>query len=203
MITKVCGLRDSEDIRRAMEMGADWIGFDFNPASARYVSMIPTHAGIIPDKAELDAINVKQAPKRVGVFLDEMPQSIITRAVNYKLDILQLNGNEGATLIRNLRSTLDPDICPGIRIMKRVCIPASPSANFDISVATLPYMDCVDYFLFEIESPSTGVSDKVHWQQLLKDYTGHVPFLLGGTPTATTNLREYRHPQFIGTDTLI
>ena len=91
--------------------------------SPRNVTMIPSHAGIIPDTTRLVANSeTPSCYQRVGVFVDEMAQNIITRVVNFKLDVIQLHGHEEPTLIRNLRSTIDPDLRPGIQIWKAISI---------------------------------------------------------------------------------
>ena len=124
MIVKVCGLRDSENIRQVVGLGVDWIGMEFRQQSERNVMMISTHAGIIPDRAPKSAVAANGGPRRqvwrVGVFTDEMAQNIITRAVNFRLNAIQLQGDEQPTIIRNLRRTLDPDLCPGVRFIKSI-----------------------------------------------------------------------------------
>ena len=52
-LIKVCGLRDDENIRQVAALGVDWIGMIFWDHSPRNVTMIPTHAGIIPDRGNL------------------------------------------------------------------------------------------------------------------------------------------------------
>ena len=141
---KVYSVRNGEDIRNAMEQGADWMSLDFTPNSPRFVSMLPTHAGIIPDRADDMPSASQLMPKKVGVFVDEMPQNIITRVVNYQLDIVLLNGNETPTMVRNLRSTLDPDIHQGILFMKGVTSKEERKK----------YEYCVDGFLVRRESES-------------------------------------------------
>ena len=179
MIVKVCGMRDGENIRQVTELGVDWIGMIFWEKSPRNVTMVPTHAGIIPDKGSLPASpsekTGKAAPKYVGVFVDEMPQNIITRAVNFKLDIIQLHGNESPTLIRNLRATLDPDIRPGIKFIKAISV----SSRDDIA-AYKDYEDCVDYFLFDTRCKTIGGSGEQFDWTILEAYDGDVPFLLSG-----------------------
>ena len=118
-------MRDGENIRQVSELGVDYIGFIFWNKSPRYVTMRPTHAGIIPDRANSQYSTRNTSFQRVGVFVDEMPQSIITRVVNFGLDVIQLHGHETPTMIRNLRATLDPDLHPGIQIWKALSIPAS------------------------------------------------------------------------------
>jgi len=197
MIIKVCGLRDGENIRQVIGAGAQWIGMVFYPASPRYVSSIPTHAGIIPDMGSDILPSDENHVKRVGVFVDEMPQTIITCAVNYRLDIIQLHGHETPTMIRNLRRTLDPDIRPGIRFMKAISV-----ATADDILQYRDYEDCVNYFLFDTKCPTAGGSGQSFDWQLLSHYDGSVPFLLSGGigPSDAARVRAFHHPQCIGID---
>lgn len=106
--------------------------FDFRPDSPDYVHMISSQAGIIPDYSEerLRSLRKQAAAEeasegeaaeeklRVGIFADDMPQNIVTRVYNYGLDVVLLLGDESAVMMDNLQRTLDPDIRPGIRIVK-------------------------------------------------------------------------------------
>ena len=194
MKIKVCGMRDGENIRRVAALGVDWIGMIFWDKSPRYVTMIPTDAGIIPDRADTTP---KTDIKRVGVFVDEMPQNIITRAVNFELDLIQLHGHETPTMIRNLRRTLDPDIRPGIQFIKAISV----SCRDDIA-AYKPYEDCVDYFLFDTKSPTVGGSGAQFDWSVLEAYDGSKPFLLSGGigPDNAERVKAFHHPQCIGID---
>ena len=128
MIIKVCGMRDAENIRAVSELNIDLLGFDFRPESPRFVRMVSSLAGTIPDYSEEQVRQKKnlsespsqplRQPARVGVFADDMPQSIVTRVYNYQLDFVQLNGNESRVMIENLKRTLIPDIAPDIKIIK-------------------------------------------------------------------------------------
>lgn len=194
MIVKVCGLRDGENIRQVAELGVDWIGMIFWEKSPRNVTMIPSHAGILPDRA-MDMGDFKA--KRVGVFVDEMPQSIITRVVNFKLDLIQLHGKETPTLIRNLRRTLDPDIRSGIQVIKAISV----SCREDIA-AYKDYADCVDYFLFDTKCPTVGGSGNQFDWSVLEAYDGDIPFLLSGGigPDDAERIKAFHHPKCIGID---
>jgi phosphoribosylanthranilate isomerase len=194
MIVKVCGLRDGENIRQVAELGVDWIGMIFWEKSPRNVTMIPSHAGILPDRA-MDMGDFKA--KRVGVFVDEMPQSIITRVVNFKLDLIQLHGKETPTLIRNLRRTLDPDIRSGIQVIKAISV----SCREDIA-AYKNYADCVDYFLFDTKCPTVGGSGNQFDWSVLEAYDGDIPFLLSGGigPDDAERIKAFHHPKCIGID---
>ena len=194
-IVKVCGLRDSENIRQVAALGVDWIGMIFWEKSPRNVTMIPSHAGIIPDRASLSPLATNNSPLKVGVFVDEMAQNIITRVVNFQLDIIQLHGHETPTLIRNLRRTL-ADIRP-VKVIKAISV----SSHDDIA-AYKDYADCVDYFLFDTKCPSVGGSGQQFDWSVLDAYDGEVPFLLSGGigPDDAERVRNFQHPKCIGID---
>ena len=194
-IVKVCGLRDSENIRQVAALGVDWIGMIFWEKSPRNVTMIPSHAGIIPDRASLSPLATNNSPLKVGVFVDEMAQNIITSVVNFQLDLIQLHGHETPTLIRNLRRTL-ADIRP-VKVIKAISV----SSRDDIA-AYKDYADCVDYFLFDTKCPSVGGSGQQFDWSVLDAYDGEVPFLLSGGigPDDAERVRNFHHPKCIGID---
>jgi len=197
MIVKVCGLRDVANISEVVAAGADWIGMIFYPKSPRNVEMVSTGAGIIPDRAATDTTMLTTKVKRVGVFVDDMAQNIITRVVNYRLDMVQLHGNEGATLIRNLRATIDPDIHPGIKFIKAISI----SSVSDIEQCR-QYDGVVDYFLFDTKCVTVGGSGCQFDWTVLDAYHGQTPFLLSGGigPDDVDAIKNIKHPRMIGVD---
>lgn len=198
MIIKVCGMRDADNIRAVSALGVDMIGLIFWPQSPRYVRMINSRSGIIPDKAGEGVVDGGLArPKLVGVFVDDMPQNIVTRVYNYNLDYVQLHGHESPTMIDNLRRTLDPDIRPGIKIIKAVSVGCADDVE-----RCRDYEGCVDMFLFDTRTPKVGGSGEQFDWSVLEAYTGNVPFLLSGgigLDDAGRVLR-FNHPQLAGID---
>jgi len=194
-IVKVCGMRDSENIAQVASLGVDWIGLIFWPKSPRNVSMIPTLVGTMPDRTSLSPVTAEHAPQRVGVFVDPMAQDVITRVVNYQLDLVQLHGHETPTLIRNLRRTL-ADIRP-VKFIKAISV----SSRDDIA-AYRDYEDCVDYFLFDTKCMTVGGSGEQFDWSVLDTYDGTRPFLLSGGigPDDAERVRNFHHPQCIGID---
>ena len=213
MIVKVCGMREPENIRDVAALGVDWIGFIFYPKSPRYVSQIRSRAGIIPDYSvfmkheelsskelsskELSSKEMMRQVKRVGVFVDDMPQNIVTRAVNYELDIIQLHGSESIIMIDNLRSTLAPSIRKGIKFMKALSI----STAEDI-LRYKEYEGHVDYFIFDTQTPLVGGSGNHFDWNMLDAYDGNTPFILSGGvgPDDAERVLSIRHPMFAGID---
>ncbi|MDD7336380.1 MAG: phosphoribosylanthranilate isomerase [Prevotella sp.] len=203
MIIKVCGMRDALNIREVCQLDINWMGFIFVENSPRYVSQITSLAGIIPDfsayidKQGHDTLQAHNDIKRVGVFKDEMPQTIITRVVNFKLDIVQLHGDESPVMIDNLRRTLVPDICKDIKIMK--ALPISDAADME---RWKPYEGHADYLLFDTKTATGGGSGRKFNWALLDNYHGTLPFLLSGGigPDDAEAIKAIRHPQFLGID---
>lgn len=198
MVIKVCGMRDARNIREVSQLGIDMIGMIFYPKSPRYVEMQSSHAGIIPDYVKED-INIKSSktPARVGVFVDDMVQNIVTRVVNYHLDYIQLHGNEPREMCENLRLTLNPDIRPGIKIIKAISV----SDASDIQKYK-EYVGAVDLFLFDTKCKTVGGSGQQFDWQVLEQYDGEVPFLLSGGigPEDASRLHAFHHPKCIGID---
>jgi phosphoribosylanthranilate isomerase len=207
MKVKVCGMRNGENIRQVAALGVDYIGMVFWDKSPRNVTMIPTQAGIIPDRVALhhSSSEIQPAgsettcrrPQRVGVFVDEMPQSIITRVVSYKLDVVQLHGQESPTLIRNLRATLDPDLRPGIQIWKAISI-----SSADDIARYKDYEDSVDAFVFDTKCASVGGSGQQFDWSILDSYDGSLPFMLSGGigPDDAERVKAFHHPRLMGID---
>lgn len=199
MIIKVCGTRDAENIHALAELGVDRIGFDFRPDSPKFVRQISSRAGIIPDYGSREAAMGKEtvqnestngySPQRFGVFADDMPQNIVTRVVNFKLTMVQLDGEESSIMINNLRSTLDPDICEGINIVKTLHI-----QTVEDLMQTQEYEGAVDYFLFKIDTAKVDLN-------VIKTYAGSTHFIIGNVALEQMDkLKAFQHPMFVGVD---
>lgn len=186
-------MRDADNIRDISAQGVDMIGLIFYPPSPRYVQQFSSGAGIIPDYAP----DMGKTPLRVGVFVDDMPQNIVTRVYNYKLDYIQLHGNEPRETLENLRATIDPDIKPKIKIIKAISV----SSAEDIKKYK-EYVGAADLFLFDTECKTVGGSGEQFDWQVLQAYDGDVPFLLSGGigPDDVERIKNFHHPKCIGID---
>lgn len=186
-------MRDADNIRDISALGVDMIGLIFYPPSPRYVQQFSSGAGIIPDYAP----DMGKTPLRVGVFVDDMPQNIVTRVYNYKLDYIQLHGNEPRETLENLRATIDPDIKPKIKIIKAISV----SSVEDIKKYK-EYVGAADLFLFDTKCKTVGGSGEQFDWQVLQAYDGDVPFILSGGigPDDAERVKNFHHPKCIGID---
>ena len=199
MKIKVCGMRDPENIHAVKELGIDFLGLIFWPKSSRYVKDITVRAGNIPDiPIELGMKNgPERHPATVGVFVNEMPQTVVTHAYNYKLDYIQLHGEESPTYIDNLKRTLIPDIMPDIKVIKAISIREADDVK-----RWRQYKDHTDLILFDTKCDCVGGSGKHFDWSVLEGYDGDIPFLLSGGigPEDAESVRRFSHPMCIGID---
>lgn len=191
-------MREPENIRAVKELGIDLMGLIFWPKSPRYVSSIPIHAGIVPNMADKDVEDsVKGKLKTVGVFVDEMPQTVVTHAYNYHLDYIQLHGNESPVYIDNLKRTLIPDILPDVKIIKALSIREADDVK-----RWREYEDHADMLLFDTKCKCVGGSGEQFDWTVLDNYDGTLPFLLSGGigPDDAERVKQFHHPMCVGFD---
>ena len=80
---KFCGIKREEDIKKALELKVDYVGFILYPKSPRFVGW--------ERLAEL--LELAQGVKRIGVFVNPTPEEI-ERAFELGIDLVQLHGEE-------------------------------------------------------------------------------------------------------------
>lgn len=175
-IIKVCGMTQADNIREVEETGIDMMGFIFYPHSPRCLHTPPS---CLPVQA-----------KRVGVFVNDLPEQILSRAEQYRLDYIQLHGNESPDFCRQLLTS-------GVRLIK-----AFSAFKATEKGATLPYEGICDYFLFDTPTPQYGGSGEQFDWSVLHDYTGNTPFLLSGGIGlhSIRAIRQFHHPLLAGFD---
>jgi phosphoribosylanthranilate isomerase len=100
MMVKICGITNREDALAAIDAGAAALGFNFYPASPRYIA---------PGQAAAIAEGLPASVWKVGVFVDESAEAVLRTAAQAGLDIAQLHGSES------------PDRYPkGMRVWKAI-----------------------------------------------------------------------------------
>ena len=88
MKVKICGITNLEDAKIACEHGADAVGFIFSKKSPRCLSLLAARKII----RELGPFVTK-----VGVFLDQDKEEVLSLANSLSLDVLQFHGRESAS----------------------------------------------------------------------------------------------------------
>ena len=153
---KVCGMRDSANIRAVAELGPDYMGFIFFKGSRRYVG----DAFVMPD--------IPDRIKRVGVFVDQSSTEIKRLAQRHRLDLIQLHGKESPAQCAEL-------VLSGVKLMKAFSI----GSQVDFAVLE-PYRPYIEYVLFDTAGQQAGGNGFGFDWKLLKQYDQSIPFFLAG-----------------------
>ena len=156
---KVCGLRDPENIKEIIDVKPDYMGFIFYKPSSRYVGEL-----LSPELME----TIPSIIKKVGVFVNEDIKNIINIAAKYRLDLLQLHGDESPGYCKKLERK-------GFIIIKAIRI----FSKKDLELVKT-YKHCIDYALLDRGGLNYGGNGvKFNWK-LLDFYESDVPFFLSG-----------------------
>jgi len=169
-----------ENIRAVAALQPDFMGFIFYPKSPRYAEPL--------DFSTLNAL--PKSIKKIGVFVNEDMEDILTIATKYDLDGVQLHGTELVEMCRELRKA-------GFIVIK--AFPVAEAYNFKVTKA---YEDTCDYFLFDTKTDAYGGSGvKFNWG-MLDEYVGETPFLLSGGIAAddAEAILKIEHPKLTGID---
>jgi phosphoribosylanthranilate isomerase len=96
-IIKICGLREPEHARVAVEAGANWLGFIFAPARRRVSPEVARSC-----VAAARAVVGSRGLVAVGVFVDASAAEINAVADAANLDLVQLHGEEPVEMLSSV-----------------------------------------------------------------------------------------------------
>ena len=94
---KICGITNWADAKRAVDAGADFLGFNFYAKSPRYIA---------PAKARRIVRRLPKSVSAVGVFVNENEEKMVDTARAVGLTALQLHGDESPAEVARLRRIL-------------------------------------------------------------------------------------------------
>ncbi len=132
----------------------DYLGFIFYEKSARHF--------------EGNILELPEPIKKVGVFVDEKVEVIVSKVETYNLDVIQLHGHESPEICKLLKST-----------NKELIKVFSIKNEFDFSVLE-PYEPFVDYFLFDTKGKLPGGNGYTFDWSILNNYPSKKPYFLSG-----------------------
>ena len=181
MKLKVCGMKFTENIQQVANLQPDYLGFIFFEKSKR------NFEGIIPE--------FSNSIKKTGVFVNEYIEIVISLVEEYRLDAIQLHGDESVEYIVNLKKQLAENRALFIEENKTIkkkknqhyisknevevikVFGIKDEFNFDV---LKPYLEVVDYFLFDTKGKERGGNGtKFDWS-VLEKYPFEKPFFLSG-----------------------
>ena len=166
---KICGLASEDAVAAAVEGGAAFVGFVFNPPSPRSVT---------PERAAALCRALPAGVHRVGLFVDADDDTIAATLSVAPLDILQFHGVEFPERVAEARRRF------GCKVMKAISI-AGPD---DVEGAAL-YDEAADLLLFDATPPRRrgalpgGNGLAFDWR-LIAGRQWRLPWMLSGGLTA-------------------
>jgi phosphoribosylanthranilate isomerase len=177
---KVCGMRQASNIAAVAELQPDYLGFIFYQKSPRLISEV---------SAELIKY-VPQTIKTTGVFVNEDIETVKAYIFKYNLKAVQLHGKESVIYCEEIKST-------GVEVIKAFGV----DENFDFAKLEA-YLNVVDYFLFDTQTPAHGGSGKVFNWELLSNYKFDKPYFLSGglDLSHTETIKNINDPRLFAID---
>lgn len=171
MKLKVCGMKYVDNIQQVAELQPDYLGFIFYERSKR------NFEGIIPE--------LPKSIKKTGVFVNEIPEILVSLVDEYNLQAIQLHGDESVAYIQQLKGLFGErfeELTPKqksktkpVEIIKVFGI----KDEFDFNVLEA-YEEEVDFFLFDTKGKERGGNGVTFNWQVLNDYNSKKPFFLSG-----------------------
>ncbi len=180
MKIKVCGMKYPDNIQELNKLSIDYMGMIFYEKSPRYIDY-----QLWQNVRDIHSSNIK----RVGVFVNSTIDFIVEMIDKYKLDLIQLHGNESPSFCSELNKF--------IPIIKAFSI--SEASDFE---QTKAYEGLRGYFLFDTKTPQYGGSGKKFDWAILDAYDGDTPFFLSGGISAedVEPIKAIKHPRLYGVD---
>ncbi len=174
-------MKFTENMQQVAALQPDYLGFIFYEKSKR------NFEGIIPE--------LPKEIKKTGVFVNEYIEIVVSLVEEYRLDAIQLHGDESVSYILDLKQQLANNRALFIEENKQIkkkknqhyiskkeveIIKVFGIKNeFNFS-ALQPYLDVVDYFLFDTKGKERGGNGvKFDWS-VLENYPYKKPFFLSG-----------------------
>ncbi len=158
---KICGMK--HNIAEVAKLQPDYLGFIFYEKSPRFFD------GEIP--------SLPLGIKKVGVFVDSSLEEILKKIKQFKLDVIQLHGDESANFCVQLKTKCQAELveASSIEIWKVFLI----KDEFDFEILK-PYENGVDKFLFDTKGKEKGGNGFTFNWEILKKYTSKKTFILSG-----------------------
>ena len=183
MNIKVCGVNSFKQLQQLDGLNVDFAGLIFVKDSPRYV------------EGTLETKQVKEADldlKKVGVFVNPELIEVLDAIDNYKLDVVQLHGNESPEMCDDLSSEVE--------VIKAFSIDANTK---DVDELVAPYDAVCDYYLFDNKGADGlgGSGQKFDWKKIAAAKIEKPFFLSGGIgPDDAALVKKIKHPDFFGVD---
>ena len=104
---KICGITNLEDALHAANCRADELGFNFYNGSRRYIA---------PKDACAIVANLPRTINKIGVFVNEPIESVLSITEFVRLDGIQLHGDEDMSYVVELKDRTEKFVVKAFRV---------------------------------------------------------------------------------------
>ena len=118
---KICGITNYDDAQSAVDLGADFLGFNFYSKSPRYIDY----------KNAEKIIKKLRNIQTVGVFVNGGAEKIKKISYSCNLDLIQLSGDEDRDFVDELKNLSGKKIIKSFRIRNKIDADLINSFNSD------------------------------------------------------------------------
>ena len=170
-LLKVCGMKYVDNIQQVAELQPDYLGFIFYEKSKR------NFEGIIPE--------IPKEIKKTGVFVNEIPEIVVSLVDEYQLQAIQLHGDESVEYIKQIKNLFEErfeELSPKLKSTTKpveIIKVFGIKNEFDFNILK-DYEEVVDFFLFDTKGKERGGNGVTFNWQVLNDYNSTKPFFLSG-----------------------
>lgn len=180
---KICGITRAKDAELSVNLGADYLGFNFYKKSKRC---------ILPEKAKSIISSLSDTKtKTVGVFVNHTKAEVLEIATKLKLDFLQFHGDESDSFLEGFS---DFKIIKALRLKEG----SSPKNKLN-HYSKMLEQNKISHILFDSFSKDYGGSGKKINEELLLELKSakllETSFLAGGlTPENVADVVKTYQP---------
>ena len=161
---KICGVKTESSINAAVQGGAAFLGFNFYPASPRFIT--PEHAGQL-------ALLVPPNIQKVALFVDPKDGELEDTFNLFNPDMIQLHGMESPSRVAEIKHLYNKPIIKALSV-----------SHIDDLEETVAYENIASWFLFDAKPPKGaelpgGNAVSFDWT-IMKEYASTLPWMLAG-----------------------
>jgi phosphoribosylanthranilate isomerase len=173
MRLKVCGMTKIDQLKELEELGIDFAGLIFYKPSPRYA----LNGGLSPSKIKKERVKIN----KIGVFVNESAENILKIVDDWKLDMVQLHGDESPRFCEQISSHINT--IKAFRI----------GNENNVAYKVFPYTEETDLFLFDTLGKNFGgTGEQFDWQQISSSKIQKPYFLSGGIgPNDVDKIKEF------------
>lgn len=139
---KICGLKDKDNLRAALDAGAEYVGLVFHPASPRFIDV---------QTAWSLAREVPPDVKIVGLFVNPSDRELTKILSQVKIDMIQLHGDEDPLRVIAIKSGYNLPVMKTIRV-----------AGEDDLSGVAHFEKAADWLLFDTKLPPALTLPPIH-----------------------------------------